>query len=407
MLLMLMVGSGSATRFLVDPKNKGIDGLRASLRSNGLKEKRFPRPVGSTGFVLVDLEEGSRNVDQVKVMLARDGMYAEEDFLLSATVVPNDPAYSSLWSMPKIQAPQAWDTFTGNNSVKVCVIDSGVESSHTDLSPNVYSQGYNAISDAPGAVDDNGHGTHCAGTLGAKGNNALGVSGVSWNVHIIGCKFLGADGSGYTSDAVECLSYCRGQGAKITSNSWGGGGFSQALYNEIAAEQAAGNLFVVAAGNDNKNIDNLPSYPASYNLANIISVGSTTQTDDKSSFSNYGKTSVDVMAPGSSIYSTYPSNSYAWLSGTSMATPHVAGTVALLWQYAPHLTAGQVKDILMRTVDVTNTLQPLCASGGRINVLKAMNAVNGAPLPPSPSPSQLCCKFNKQGVCTRLCVGKH
>lgn len=406
LLTFLMIAANSAgTRILVDPKGKSVDAVRSSLRSHGLQEKRFPRPVGSTGFMLIDIEDHGTipDIGQIKTMLAKDNIYAEEDVLMSASVVPNDSGYANLWAMPKVQAPVAWDTFTGNNSIKVCIIDSGIENAHNDLSPNIASQGYNAITNSYGCIDDNGHGTHCAGTIGAKGNNNIGVSGVSWNVDIIGCKFLGADGSGYTSDAIECLTYCRSQGAKITSNSWGGGGFSQALYNEIAAEQAAGNLFVVAAGNENRNIDNQPSYPASYDLANIISVGSTTQLDDKSSFSNYGSISVDLMAPGSSIYSTYIGNTYTWLSGTSMATPHVAGAAALIWQYNSNLTAREVKDTLMRTVDTTKILRPYCVSGGRINVLKALNAVR-TPFPPSPPPSQLqCCKFNKQGICQRLC----
>ena len=173
------------------------------------------------------------------------------------------------------------------------------------------------------------HGTHVAGTIAAQGNNSQGVSGVNWDARIMPLKFLGADG-GTTVDAIEALNYAVNKGVKISNNSWGGGGYNQALYDAIKSADTKGHLFVAAAGNDGSNNNTTASYPANYDLPNVISVAATNNKDNLASFSNYGATKVDLAAPGVDIASTAPDNGYVYMSGTSMATPHVTGVAALI-----------------------------------------------------------------------------
>ena len=224
-----------------------------------------------------------------------------------------------------------------------------------------------------------GHGTHVSGTIAGKGNNGGGVTGVAWNAKIMPLKFLNDQGSGSTSNAILAINYATAKGVKLTNNSWGGGGYSQALYDAINAAGQAGALFIAAAGNNSANADINPMYPAAYNLDNIVSVASTTRTDALSSFSNYGLTSVDLGAPGSDIYSTTPNNTYATYSGTSMASPHVAGAAALLWSQNPTWTAQQVKNALMNTGDPLASLAGKTVSGKRLNVFKALGGTNSSP----------------------------
>ncbi|GBF56099.1 alkaline phosphatase [Microcystis sp. 0824] len=288
------------------------------------------------------------------------------------------------------------------------VIDTGVDYNHQDLVGNIWTNpgeiaGDGIDNDGNGYIDDirgwdfayndnnpsdvNGHGTHVSGTIAGKGNNGVGVTGVAWNAKIMPLKFLNDQGSGSTSNAILAINYATAKGVKLTNNSWGGGGYSQALYDAINAAGQAGALFIAAAGNDAKNTDTSPSYPASYNLANIISVASTTRTDALSSFSNYGLTSVDLGAPGSEIYSTTPNNTYSTYSGTSMASPHVAGAAALLWSQNPTWTAQQVKDALMNTGDPLASLAGKTVSGKRLNVFNALAAANLPSVTVSVSPA--------------------
>lgn len=320
--------------------------------------------------------------------------YVEPDYYLKATdTVPNDPSYSSLYGLTTISAPKAWDTYTGSKNVVVGIIDTGINYNHPDLSGNIWVNpdeianngidddnngyiddinGWNFVSNNNKPLDDNGHGTHVSGTIGAVGNNGVGVVGVAWNTQIAALKFLDSTGGGYTSDAILAINYAAEEGFEILNNSWGGGSFSQSLKNAIDAYSG---VFIAAAGNEGRNNDSTPSYPASYTSSNIISVAATTSTDAKASFSNYGKTSVDLGAPGNAIYSTYL-NSYATLSGTSMATPHVAGAAALIKSYNPSLTTAQIKSILLSNVDAVSSLNGKTVTGGRLNVAKALAASN-------------------------------
>ena len=287
-------------------------------------------------------------------------LYVEPNFIVQALVVPNDPQLGLLWGLDNgsdadIDAPEAWGITTGSSNVVVGVIDTGIDYNHEDLSANMFRNtadcnsngidddgngfiddcyGFDFANNDPDPMDDVLHGTHVAGTIGAVGNNGIGVAGVNWNVKLMACKFLGAFG-GTTAGAVSCLNYLatmkdRGVNIVATNNSWGGGGFSQALYDAIDAHRQRGILFIAAAGNSSLDNDTASFYPANYYLPNIIAVAATTSTDSRASFSNFGRRTVHLGAPGDQILSTTPGNTYSTLSGTSMATPHVTGVAALL-----------------------------------------------------------------------------
>ena len=331
--------------------------------------------------------------------------YIEPDYTITtAATIPNDPSFGQLWGLNNtgqsggtpdadIDAPEAWDIQTGNPNLVIGVIDTGVDYNHPDLVGNIWTNpgeiaGDGIDNDNNGYIDDvrgwdfayndnnpmdvQGHGTHVSGTIAGKGNNGVGVTGVAWNAKIMPLKFLNDSGSGSTSGAISAIAYATAKGVKLTNNSWGGGGYSQALSDVINAAGQQGALFIAAAGNSSQNTDINPAYPASYNLANIISVASTTRTDSLSSFSNYGLTSVDLGAPGSDIYSTTPNNTYSTYSGTSMASPHVTGAAALLWSQNPTWTAQQVKNTLMQTGDSISALAGKTVSGKRLNVYNAL-----------------------------------
>jgi subtilisin family serine protease len=333
-----------------------------------------------------------------------DILYAQPNYEVHAlSTIPNDTRFNELWGMNNtgqsggtvdadIDAPEAWDIATGSGKIVVAVIDTGVDYTHPDLAANMWTNqaelngtpgvdddhngyiddiyGYDFCNNDGNPMDDHYHGTHCAGTIGAVGNNSQGVTGVCWNVKIMALKFLNSSGSGYTEDAIRAVEYSTLMGAKLSSNSWGGGGYSQGLKDAIDAAGTAGMLFVAAAGNDGTNNDIYPHYPSSYDSDSLISVMATDASDNRSSFSNYGPVSVDLGAPGSSILSCQPGNRYQYLSGTSMATPHVAGACALVWSINSSSGNTEVKNILLQTVD--KTLTGLCVSQGRLNLYNAI-----------------------------------
>ncbi len=273
--------------------------------------------------------------------------YAEPNYIYRINFTPDDPLFNQLWGLNNtgqsggtvdadIDAPEAWDIQKGSEGIIVGVIDTGVDYSHEDLSANMFVNpfetpdgvdndlngyvddiyGINCISGSGNPMDDNGHGTHVSGTIGAAGNNGKGVVGVSHNVKIMALKFLDASGSGTTSDAIECMQYLidmkqRGINIRVSNNSWGGGGYSQFLHDTISALRDNDILFIAAAGNSSSDNDSKPFYPASYNLDNIISVAATDNNDNLASFSNYGASSVHVAAPGVNILSTLPGGGYA------------------------------------------------------------------------------------------------
>ncbi len=306
-----------------------------------------------------------------------DVLYAEPNYIYSALAVPNDPGYANQWGLPQINAPAAWDRTTGNTDVIIAVVDTGVDYNHPDLADHIWkdsqlNSGYNAINETANPMDDSSHGTHVAGIIGAIGNNGTGVSGVNWHVSIMALKFLDSAGNGFVSDAIKCLDYIarrwdENENVIAVNNSWGGTSFSTPLYNAIANLSSKGILFLAAAGNSGGNNDALSFYPASYNLPNIISVASSDQTDYRSSFSNYGKVSVDVAAPGTSIYSTMPNSGYGTKSGTSMATPFVAGLAGLLSAKTDETGYLKLKEWIMNGAARLPQWSNLTVTSGRIN----------------------------------------
>ncbi|MFA6291284.1 MAG: S8 family serine peptidase [Victivallales bacterium] len=337
--------------------------------------------------IMIAIDEMKKEADLIE--------YAEPDYIVHASLSPDDPKFTdgTLWGMNKISAPDAWDISTGSNSVLVGVIDTGVDYNHEDLIDNIWTNageipgngidddgngfiddvhGWDAVNNDGDPMDDHYHGTHCSGTIGGVGNNGTAIVGVNWKVGIMGLKFLDAGGSGDISDAVVCLNYATLMHADLTSNSWGGGGFSQSMKDALDAN---GKLFIAAAGNDGSDNDTTPSYPSNYDCANIVAVAATDSSDVLAYFSNYGLTTVDLAAPGVDVYSSTPSNSYEYLSGTSMATPHVAGAAALLLSVDQSFTAAQLKAFLMDSTDPITGLSGKCVTGGRLNVFKALQSL--------------------------------
>ncbi|GJQ60556.1 MAG: hypothetical protein D8M57_17085 [Candidatus Scalindua sp. AMX11] len=392
-------------RVIVCPEQTiSIDQLEELASNMGAKVLKI---YSHTNSCIVSLPEGMEVKECVCLFkeqtIIRD---AEPDYIVHADIVPNDSNFNQLYGLHNtgqtggaldadIDAVEAWDTRTDCGSVVVAVIDSGVDYTHEDLAANMWrnpgeiagdlidNDGNGYIDDVFGIdahnndsdpLDDDGHGTHLSGTIGAVGNNTTGITGVCWNVQIMALKFLDASGSGFTSNVLECIDYMvnmksqYGINVKVSNNSWSGNHFSAALESAIAVARDADILFVAAAGNEQTDNDITPSYPNSYTAENIISVAASNANDNLSGFSNYGATTVDLTAPGSSIYSTIPNNSYTFLSGTSMATPYVSGVAALLAAENPTFSYGQIKGLLLDSVDVVPALTGLVATGGRLNV---------------------------------------
>jgi len=346
-----------------------------------------------------------------------DVEFVEPNYLLRAEASPNDPSFPSLWGLfntglntvggggiagADIDAPAAWDITTGSRANVVAIVDTGIDYNHPDLAANMWSapssfqvtvggmtitcqagtHGFNAITRTCDPMDDQYHGTHVAGTIGASGNNAAGVVGVNWTASMMGIKFLGASGSGYTSDAVLGLEFAmqakaafastRGANVRVLSNSWGGGS-SQSLLNAINAANGSDMLFVAAAGNSGSNNDTAPHYPSSYPTANMVAVASSDNSDQRSSFSNYGASSVHLAAPGSAILSTLPGNSYGVLYGTSMATPHVSGAAMLALSMC-YLSTAELKSLLLTSADPVAAFSGITTTGGRLNVRAAVQS---------------------------------
>lgn len=253
-------------------------------------------------------------------------------------VAPAQPSEQFDYSRAILNVQAAWSVSEGSPDVVVAVIDSGVDYFHPDLRSNIVGVGYDFYHDRVGGYDDNGHGTHCAGVIAAA-KNGIGVRGIAPRAKILPVKFLGPDGSGDTADAVRAIDYAVAQGARILSNSWGGGGYSQLLDDAIQRALNKGVIFVAAAGNNSMNNDLSPNYPANY--AGVLSVGSSDAADIRSSFSNFGVSTVEVFAPGTAIVSTYPGGVYRSMSGTSMATPQVAGALALALSVRTGITREQ------------------------------------------------------------------
>ena len=334
--------------------------------------------------------------------------------VMYATYDPNDTYYYLQWALNQsndvdMNLPEAWNITRGSKMVTVAVIDSGVDRTHPDLATNmdwvnwgegqsangadddgngyvddIY--GFNAIDNSGNANDDNGHGTHVAGTIGAAVNNYQGVCGLNQGIRILPVKFLNSAGQGSLFNAAKAIDYVTDMSRRAkasgweqqivaSNNSWGGGAaYGPALYDAIARAKAAGVLFIAAAGNESNNNDATPSYPSNYAVDNIISVAAIDRNGSFASFSNYGANSVHVAAPGVDIASTYPGGRYVYMSGTSMAAPHVTGAVALLKAYSKDLTYSQIRNIVFSTVKPLPSLSGRVLTGGLVDVYAMLRA---------------------------------
>jgi len=363
-------------------------------------------------------------------MLDPDVEYAEPNYIRRAFLMPNDPDFGKLWGLHNtgqevngtsgtedadIDAPEVWDTQTGSSSVVIALIDTGSDWNHEDLLDNIWNnsaeipdngidddenryvddiRGWDFVNGDNDPDDDNDaeeyyHGSHVSGIVASKGNNGVGITGVCWSASIMPLKMLDANGYGSVAHEIEAIIYAIDNGAKIINVSLGGSGYSSGEYAAIESARDGGLLFVAAAGNEgygnqesgwDNDVAGQEIYPAGYDLDNIVAVAASDYNDDLALWSNYGPTSVDVAAPGADIYSTKAGDSYQYLSGSSMASPHVSGLAALVWAEDESLTYRQVRDRILNGVDVIATMSGKVLMSGRIN---AYNSINAPPNPAS------------------------
>lgn len=400
---------------LSDPKMSEADFL-AELKSEGvtIRKKMPASKTWLVAFAKPDLDtvpEWVKKLSQMKGII----LYAEPDYIVSTLATPNDPEFGTLWNLHNtgqfsskvdadIDAPEGWAYATGSKTVKVGILDSGMDLTHPDLQPNLWINpneipnngidddgngyvddvhGWDFAYDDASPQDDHGHGSHCAGTLGAAGNNGIGITGVAWNVSLIPLKFLNSSGNGFNSDAIEALAYATDIGVTLTSNSWGGDEFSQLMMDTIEEANQAGILMIAASGNDGLHMEMYSQYPGGYTNENIITVGATTRFDEMADFSNYGPVSVDLAAPGHEIYSAAVGGGYRFDSGTSMACPHVAGACAVLKAFKPELTGPEIRHLILKSVDVLPSLVNKTVTGGKLNLHNAILASDDVLLTPA------------------------
>lgn len=341
-----------------------------------------------------------------------DPLTSFEEFPGGETVVaeegaPNDPMFGEQWALRNdgsnggkekadIDALKAWLLTQGSEEVVVAVLDSGVDYTHPDLVTNIWirpdevpayfddelgtvddKNGFNSVENASDPMDDNGHGTHCAGIIGAEGDNGVGITGINWKLEIMPLKFIGKGGFGSTKNAIEAINYAvdrkkAGVNVRVINASWGSTLYSKALEDAIRAAGEQGILFVAAAGNNSTDNDRKPHYPSNYDLPNVISVAALDRADTLAQFSNWGVNSVHIAAPGKDILSTWLNDAYREASGTSMATPQVAGVAALIVASNQKINVEELRKRLLLSVDPLDILKDRVETGGRLNAGKAL-----------------------------------
>lgn len=397
----------------------GLNAAQLSQRLAAITQGVRPLRQSSDLYIVKLRDASARGFDIAVGQLSKSKdvlAYAEPDYVVhhcAAPVIPNDPSFSQQWHLNNtgqtggtanadVDAPEAWSVTTGSPLITVAVIDTGMDLTHPDLAANLWTNpgesgdgketdgldndangyiddvhGWNFVAQTNSPNDDNGHGSHTGGLVGAVGGNAVGVSGVSQTVRLMPLKFLSASGSGANSDAIEAIEYATQKNVLLTSNSWGGSGFSQAMLDAIQNANAAGIGFVAAAGNSGVSNDLYPEYPTNFEVPNVIAVAATDHADTLTWFSNFGRNTVHLGAPGLQVYSTTMSGGYENNSGTSMAAPLVSGAAALLKAANPTLSFAQIKSMIIRQVDAKPSLQDKTISGGRLNVAKALVPATG------------------------------
>jgi subtilisin family serine protease/subtilase family serine protease len=368
--------------------------------------------IGTTGTLRIRSRSHSAAALVRRLAARLDVQFAEPNHIIQIAATPDDPQYEDLWGLAQIGAAEAWDLSVGANSnVVVGVIDTGIDYTHPDLAPNMWSapdaftvtlssgmvacaagtHGFNAITRLCDPMDDHDHGTHVSGTIGAAGNNGEGVAGINWQARLMGLKFLDDQGTGTIADAIAAVEFAiavkqafqatGGANIRVLSNSWGGSEASQALLDQINAANDSDMLVVAAAGNNGSNNDIFPFFPAAYAAPNLVSVAASTFDDSLTYFSNYGRASVHLAAPGDAILSTTIGHTYSVFSGTSMAAPHVSGAAALVLSLCTLDTAA-LRETLLGTVDYVPDLDGLTVTGGRLNVNSAMHSCTAPPATP-------------------------
>lgn len=429
LLFSLLLAATAVAQIQQDKTGYATDRVIIKFKSNSQHKAFLKRKKGANSVQFTKLDKSGTHLWRLNGLTVEEAIdrfkddsaieyiepdykvYAIENSISRAQIAPDDPIYSSMWALNNtgqeggkadadIDAPEAWETTTGDGSVIIAVIDSGIDYEHPELVENIWSnegeilgndidddnngyvddiRGYDFFNDDSDPADDEGHGTHVAGTIAAKGNNTLGVTGVVWNAQLMAIKFLDTNGEGYTSGAIAAIQYATAMGARVINNSWGGGEYSQALFDAIQASSQTGVLFVAAAGNESSNNNNVPYYPSGYDIDNIISVAASNRYDQLAELSNYGNKSVDLAAPGQGIVSTTRLGDYATMSGTSMAAPHVSGVAALVWSVDPDLDYQQVRDRVLFSSDNIPALQEVTITGARLNAQKALEGPDTTP----------------------------
>jgi subtilisin family serine protease len=397
------VSASADAKFLIKPKPGATPAGLARLHA--ANQCRIVREFPALRDVQVLAAPPQLPLSQLLLRYRNSGLveYAEPNYRVQLDAIfPNDPAFldGTLWGLNNagqeggqpnadIDAPEAWSARTSASNVIVAVVDSGIRYTHEDLAANIWtsphdgSHGLNAVAGSTEPNDDLGHGTRIAGIIGAAGNNSTGVVGLAWRVQLMACKFVDRFGNGGSiSEALACLDYARSNGAQIINASWGLDEFSLSLSNAMAALRDSGILVATSAGNQARNIDLFPHYPACYDLDNILVATATTRRDTLYALANIGVTNVDLAAPGDEVFSTdfQSDNSYAFDVGSSMAAAFASGAAALLLAAHAAESPAQIISRLLSSVDPLAELKGNCASGGRLNLRKALGVPSAPPV---------------------------